>query len=156
MEVYVHTAGKEDPELVEVSTTALVRELVPVDANADALIWIEETEQPLDLGSTLESAGVRHRGHVHRGRCHKVDAKVRFNGVSKSHVFSPATIVDRVLKWATGEGGFDLTPAEAAKHTLALPGADHPLDPRVHIGSLVTAGTCEVVLDLMPKVRFEG
>ena len=156
MEIYVHTTGKEDPELVEVAPSALVSELVAGEATGDSLVWIEGAGEPLEPGSTLEAAGVEHRGHLHRGRCRKVDVKVRFNGESKPHDFSPATVVNHVLKWATGETGFDLTPTEAAKHALAVPGADHPLDPRVHIGSLVTAGTCEVVLDLMPKVRFEG
>ncbi len=156
MQVYVHTAGKEDPELVEVPPTALVRELVVVDANGEELVWLEEVDQPLDVQLTLEAAGIRHRGHVHRGRCRKVTVSVRFNADSKAHAFSPANTVDRVLRWATGEHGFDLPPAEAAKHTLAVPGADHPLDPRVHIGSLVTPGSCDVKVDLLPKVRFEG
>ena len=155
MEIYLHTAGKEDPELVEVSATARVGELVEGTDSAEGLIWLENSEEPLDLGATLESEGVSHRGHVHRGRCRKVGVMVRFNG-TKSHVFPPGTTIDRVLKWATGEHGFDLSPAETAKHALALPGADHLLDPRVHIGSLVTATSCEVVLDLVPKVRFEG
>jgi hypothetical protein len=155
MEIYVHSVGREDPELVEVSATDRVGELVEGEPGGENLVWLENAEEPLDPSATLEAARVSHRGNVHRGRCRKVETTVRFNG-SKSHAFSPATTVDRVLKWATGEHGFDLSPAEAAKHTLALPGADHPLDPRVHIGSLVAGGTCDVVLDLVPKVRFEG
>jgi hypothetical protein len=158
MEIYVHSAGREDPEIVEVAEATVVREIVSGSNSGDAaeFVWVEETEEPVDLALTLEQAGIKHRDHVHRGRCRRVDVKVRFNADTKAHDFTPAARMERVLKWATGKSGFDLTPAEAAKHTLAVPGADHPLDPRVHVGSLVTAPSCEVTLDLLPKARFEG
>ena len=158
MELYVHLAGKEDPELVDLPETTVVQELV-ASAEADAaqeLIWLEDADDPLEPSATLEAAGLKHRAHVHRGRCRRVDVNVRFNAVAKSREFSPASTAARVLKWATGKQGFDLTPAEAAKHTLAVPGADHALDPRVHMGSLVGPGSCEILLDLVPKARFEG
>ena len=157
MEIYVHSAEREDPEVVEVAEVALVGEIVSgAEGDVAELVWIEGADEPLDLSVTFEGAGIRDRDHVHRGRCRKVDVHVRFNAVTKTYDFSPATRVERVLNWATGKDGFDLTSAEAAKHTLAVPGADHPLDSRVHVGSLVGSGACEVLLDLLPKARFEG
>lgn len=158
MELYVHLAGKEDAELVDLPEKTVLRELL-VSAEADGseeLLWLEDADDPLEPSITLEAAGLKHRDHVHRGRCRRVDVKVRFNAVVKSREFSPASTASRVLKWATGKQGFDLTAAEAAKHALATPGADHALDPRVHIGSLVATGSCEILLDLVPKARFEG
>ena len=155
MEIYVHSAGREDPELLEVPQTALVRELVAATASME-FVWLQNANEPIDLDLTLEAAGVPNRGHVHRSACKRIDVSVRFNGAEKARDFAPSATVETVLKWATGEQGFDLSAAEAAKHTLAQPGADHPLDPRVHIGSLVSTGTCDLVLDLIPKVRFEG
>ncbi len=153
MELYVHSEGQEDPELV---VTATVAALVVVREGDDVeMIWIEDAEEPLELDITLEAAGVGHRHHVHRGRCRRVDVRVRYNG-DRSHDFPPSATVRRVFEWATGPKGFNLTPEEKAKHVLALPGADHALDRSVHIGSLVTRGSCDVVLDLAPKERFEG
>jgi len=155
MEIYVHSAGREDPELLEVPKTALVRELVAATGSSE-FVWLQDADEPIDLDLTLEAAGVPHRGHVHRSACKGIDVRVRFNGAEKTRDFAPAATVETVLKWATGEHGFVLSAAEAAKHTLAQPGADHPLDPRVHIGSLVGTEACDLVLDLIPKVRFEG
>jgi hypothetical protein len=155
MEIYVHSAGRKDPELLEVPQTALVRELVAATGSSE-FVWLQDADDPIDLDLTLEAAGVPNRGHVHRSACTRIDVRVRFNGAEKTRDFAPAATVETVLKWATGEHGFELSAAEAAKHTLAQPGADHPLDPRVHIGSLVGTGACDLVLDLIPKVRFEG
>lgn len=155
MELFLHTEGHEDPELNEIEATAVVRELL-VDTEPDGSIWIEETDEAAELDITLEQAGIRHRHHIHRGRCRRVEAVVRFNSQRLKHTFGPGTTIKTVYHWASGPAGFNLTPDQAAKHVLAVPGADHFLDSSVHIGSLVTAGSCEVVLDLLPRERFEG
>lgn len=156
MEIYIHTAGSEEPELIEIDDTVLVRELLAIgDGQGAELVMIEEVAEPIDLDITIGEAGIRHRHHVHRGRCRRIGVRVRYNG-DKSHEFHPATTIRRVFEWATGSHGFDLTPEQKAEHVLALPGADHFLDWEVRIGSLVTHGSCDVVLDLAPKSRFEG
>lgn len=154
MQIYAHTAGNEDPELIEVEDTVLVRELV-VGHEGD-MLWIEEQDEVLDLDTTLVAAGMQHRHHVHRGRCHRVDVRVRYGGEHRSEAFGPSATIGRVFRWVTEPEGFNLTAEERAKHVLALPGADHALDMSVHVGSLVDAGECAVVLDLIPKERFEG
>lgn len=157
MEIYVHGSEGEDPTLVEVEAGSRVRELAVVSEGEEAcLIFIEEGEEPLDLDITIEEAGIHHHRHVHRGHCRKVEVHVRYNGETHSRHFSPAATVARVFAWAVGPESFDLTPEQQAEHMLALPGADHGLDGGVHIGSVVTKGTCEVVLDLLPKGRFQG
>lgn len=156
MEIYVHTAGSEEPELIEIDGTARVRELLVIGQGQGAeLVMIEAVAEPIDLDITIEEAGIRHRDHVHRGRCRRVGVRVRYNG-DKSHEFHPVTTIRKVFEWATGSDGFNLTPEQKAEHVLAVPGADHFLDWEVRIGSLVTAGSCDVVLDLAPKSRFEG
>jgi hypothetical protein len=155
MELFVHSSGSEQPEIVEIEEVALVRDLI-VESEPDGGIWLEEVEDELDLDITLEVAGIRHHHHVHRGRCRCIDVKVRFNGVTHEHRYGPATTIETVHTWACGPEAFALSPVEAAKHVLAVPGADHALDTSVHIGSLVTHGACEVVLDLLPRSRFEG
>lgn len=155
MELFVHTAGREDPDLIEVEATTVVRELIAA-GEPDGNLWIEEADEPVRPDLTLEQAGIGHRQHVHRGRCHRVEVAVRFNSRRLEHSFAPATTIKKVYRWASGPDGFNLTPDQAAKHVLAVPGADHFLAGDVHLGSLVTPGTCEVVLDLLPRDRFEG
>jgi hypothetical protein len=133
----------------------LAGELLAVK-DGDEQLWIDEQEEAVDLDITLEAAGIRHRHHVHRGRCQKVDVDVRFNGERLSQNFHPTVTIRMVFDWAAGDDGFRLTPEQHAKHVLALPGANHFLDWNVRTGSLVTIGTCGVVLDLLPRERFEG
>lgn len=150
LDVFVHSEEQEDPALVQIEATALVGTLIKEPGER---IWIEQREVELDI--TLEAAGIRNRHHVHCGRCEFVQVKVRFNG-ERSHDFRQITTIRTVFDWATGPGAFNLTPEQKAKHVLARPGADHFLDWGVHVGSLVGVGSCEVVLDLLPKERFAG
>ncbi|PZS37530.1 MAG: hypothetical protein DLM62_18700 [Pseudonocardiales bacterium] len=154
MELFTHTPGSEHPEIIEIEATALVRELL-VEATLDGHIWIEEVNEEIDLDITLEAAGIRHHHHVHRGHCHRVEIVVRFNG-DHEHIYGPATTIRTVEKWAFGPKVADLSPEQAAKHVLAVPGADRFPEGGVHVGSLVTPGSCKVVLDLLPRSRFEG
>jgi len=157
MQIYVHSTHQEDPELIEVEAAATIREIVTIRPEVEAEgVWIVDQDDELDLQITFEAAGIGHRHHVHRGRCRKVDARVRYGGDIRGREFAPSATVGRIFDWATGEDGFDLAPDQRAKHVLALPNADHFLAKSVHIGSLVTAESCEVVLDLDAKVRFEG
>lgn len=155
MEVFVHSSGNEQPEVVEIEEVALIRTLI-VESEPDSGIWLEEIDEEIDLDITIEVAGIRHHHHVHRGHCRRVKVTVRFNGVSHEHEYGPATTIKTVRTWACGPHAFKLSPVEAAKHVLAIPGADHFLDDGVHIGSVTTEGTCVVTLDLLPRSRFEG
>jgi hypothetical protein len=154
MELYVHSAGSEDPELVEVGASALVRELVV--SEEDGHVWIEEAEEELDLDITLEAAGIRHKHHIHRGRCHRIEVRVRYGGEDHEKSFSPAATIKRVFDWAAGEHAFKLSKEQRAKHVLAIPGADHFLAWTVQVGSVAEQDTCSVVLELAPRERFEG
>jgi hypothetical protein len=154
MELFAHAQGNEHPELVEIEATVLIRELL-AGQDPDGRVWIEEVDEEISLDITLEQAGIRHHHHVHRGRCHRVEVIIRFNG-SHEHNYGPATTIKTVEKWAFGPDVADFSPEQAAKHVLAVPGADHFLEGGVHVGSLVTPGSCKVVLDLLPRSRFEG
>jgi hypothetical protein len=155
LELFLHAAGREDPELIEVEATAVVRELL-AGTDPEGVIWIEEINEPVGLDITLEQATIGHRHHVHRGRCRQVEVAVRFNTSRVERSFSPGTTIKTVYRWASGPDGFKLTPEQAAKHVLAVPGADHFLGNSVHIGSLVPTDSCKVDLDLLPRDRFAG
>jgi hypothetical protein len=154
MEIFVHTASREDPELHTIESDSPVRSLQ--GAEPDALIWLGDADEPVDLGLTLAQAGIGHNAHLHRGRCRRVDVTVRFNASAFEADFGPGAPVRRVYEWASGPDGANLSPEQAAKHVLAVPGADHFLADSVHIGSLVASGSCGITLDLLPKERFEG
>ena len=154
MELFAHAAGNEHPEVIEIQATALVRELL-AEQDPDGRVWIEEADEEVSLDITLEQAGIRHHRHVHRGRCHRVEVIVRFNG-DHDRSYGPATTIKTVEKWAFGPDVGKFSPEQAAKHVLAVPGADHFLEGGVHVGSLVTPGSCRVVLDLLPRSRFAG
>jgi len=154
MELFAHTPGKEHPEIIEIEATALVRDVLAGE-DPGGHVWIEEVDEEVDLDITLEDAGIRHHHHVHRGRCHRIEVVVRFNG-DHEHTYGPATTIKTVEKWAFGPKVADFSPEQAAKHVLAVPGADHFLDGGVHVGSLVIPGSCKVILDLLPRSRFEG
>jgi hypothetical protein len=157
MEIFVHHADSEQPELVEVETTALVRTLlIDADADADGHVWIEDTDEEVDLDVTFEAAGIGRHQHLHRGRCRHVEVLARFNGLDFEHHFVPAARIKRVQRWAFGPKGAALSPEQAAEHVLAQPGADHALDGTVHLGSLVTDDSCRVTLDVVPRARFAG
>lgn len=154
MELFVHTAGSENPDVVEVEESVLVRELLA--GEADDRVWVEGIDEEVSLDVTLAEAGIRRRHHVHRGRCPRVEVVIRFNGESFSSTFGPGTTIKIVERWAFGDTAAGLSRDQAAKHVLAVPGADHFLAATVHVGSLVTTGSCQVTLDLVPRDRFEG
>lgn len=154
IELFVHSPGAEDPALVTIGVTERVRVLLAEDEPA-GMVWIEEVDEELDLDLTFEEAGIRHRHNVHRGHCPRVDVVVRFNG-EFTRDFGPGTTIKTVYHWVSGPNGANLSPEQAAKHVLAVPGADHFLADTVHIGSLVLPGSCAVTLDLLPRERFEG
>jgi hypothetical protein len=154
MELFLHTSDSEDPEIIEIEAIASVRSLL-VDDDPDGGVWIEEVDEEIDLDLTLEVAGIHHRRHVHRGRCRHVKVIVRWNG-HHEHSFGPSRTIKTVEKWAFGPEVANFSKEQAAKHVLAVPGADHFLDPGVHIGSLTNPGECSVTLDLLPRSRFEG
>jgi hypothetical protein len=155
MELFVHNAGYEQPEIVEIDASAFVQELL-VGVGPDERVWVEETDEEVDLTVTLEVAEIRHHHHVHRGHCGQVEVIVRFNGSDYERPFTPARTIRAVEEWAFGKKAANFSPEQAAKHVLAVPGADHFLEPGVHVGSLVTAGSCRIILDLLPRKRFEG
>ena len=138
IELFVHRAGAEDPQLVRISATATVRQLIEHHeaSPGEDSIWVEERDDPLDLDARLEHVGLGHRRHAHLGRCRTLTVVVRFNGTTKTREFLAVATKGRVFAWATGPQGFALSAAQRPKHALAVRGADHFLDPDVHVGSL--------------------
>ena len=52
MELFVHTQGKEHPDILEVEETAVIRTLLAGEKD-DGHVWVEEAEGELGLEVTL-------------------------------------------------------------------------------------------------------
>ena len=158
LEIYLHVAGCEDPQLVTVASEGRVADLLALADSVDTntKLWLQDTTDPLDAENSLAEAGIGHRDHVHLGCCDAVKMQVRYHTKAIVREFSPGARIRAVFAWATGPKGFELAGTQTAKHGLMVPGSDHILDPAVHVGSLASSTRCAVDLDLVPKERFEG
>ncbi len=155
MELFLHNYSSEKPVIREVEATSRVRELV-IDSDPDEKVWIEEVDDDLDLDLTIEEAGIRDHNHIHIGRCHHVEVKVRYNSDEFIHEFGPGTKIKTVYHWASGPNAANLSTEQIAKHGLVVPGSDYFLSSDIHVGSLIDQDTCSVCLDLVPLDRFAG
>ncbi len=155
VELFKHVPGSEDPVIVEVEETIRVRELIETD-DGEGHIWLEDVDEEIDLDLTLVEADIGHHRHIHHGRCITVSVTVRFNGEKFHRDFAPSATIKRVRAWAVGPEAANLSKDQVVAHVLAEPGADHFLADAVHLGSLVGAEKCEVMLDLLPRDRYAG
>lgn len=155
MELFVHRADAEHPELAEVQGTVLVRTLLAVP-DAEHEVWMEDVDEEIDLDVTFDQAGIGPHHHVHVGPRRRVEVTVRFNGDNFHHRFGPAKTIRAVSRWVFGPRGANLSPEQQTAHVLAVPGADHFLEDGVHVGSLIPAGARDLTLDLLPRARFAG
>ena len=163
IEVFLQGEGVKEIILVHVPKDGKVRELldaakehgVHLGGDGDpSAIYIEDGEETVDPNASLEEAGIRHRGHVHVHRCHRIEVSVNFNARTETKVFPPSATVGRVKKWAVK--AFDMSEKDAAEHVLQITGSKVRPDEDIHIGTLVTHPACRVSFDLVPKVRVEG
>lgn len=158
IEVYIHTEGSTELELIPVNREGRVGDLLETDdpAVSDESIWLAEQDEPLDIEVSLADAGITHRCHIHRGCCTSVKARMHYNGLELDQSFSPATSIAQVYCWAAGQDGFKLPSEEIPRHALVVRGTSEFIDTEVHIGSLANSPRCDVDFDLVPKKRFEG
>ncbi len=159
IEVYVHGEGSREPKLVKVSEDATLQEVATaagyhLERVEDLFIGRQDEDEPCHPGDPLHKAGVGHRHHIHCHRCKRIHVAVQYNGAQKEHEFSPATRLDRVLRWATHE--FGLEGQDAADMALFLPGDKEPLDGDIHLGSLVSFPHCHVTFTLAVPVLVNG
>jgi hypothetical protein len=108
-----------------------------------------------DADEVLNDLSGRKAISVVAHRCKKVRATVTFDR-EISDEFSPSATVNKVLRWAVGKKGFGLDADQQAKANLILPGGKDPLPREAMIGQFVTAGTCNVGLELTLKDFTNG
>lgn len=164
IELFLQGEGIPDITLVRVPRDGTARDIIQAARahglsapdGAEALVLVEDGEEPLAPEVTLEAAGVGHRGRVHVHRCRQVAVTVNFNADQKTESFPPSTTVGRVKKWAVGKRGFDLQGVDATEHLLQVCSSTVRPDEDVHIGTLVQVPNCGLCFDLVAKQRVEG
>jgi hypothetical protein len=150
--IYIHRPRHDEPELIEISETLTVQELIEIHGQDGDSVWIEDGEEI--VSETVVVEVVKERGHIHIGRCREIAVVVRYGGDEKPYPFPPGTTIHSVFEWAAGEHGFGLPPAQRPAHGLFVPGSQTPLDSAQHVGAL--AHECGLILDLAPKHRAQG
>jgi hypothetical protein len=155
VEVFVHSRGK-DVELVEVQERTVVRELVEKVGVVDGEVWLEETDETVEIDVALIDAGITDRSNVHVGTCKKVTASVRYQTQTKGYEVPPATTLQSIFARATSDGeGFGLSEVDRAQYTLQVQGTNEQPDLSRHVGSFVD-DHCSVTFDLVLQDRFQG
>jgi hypothetical protein len=161
LEILVEGEGLADVEILLIAEGASAQEVVSgvaakgAFADAEAVLFVEDGDEPLDLATTVVDEAFRGRvHHVHRLR--RVTAVVSYKEQQIERQFSPSTRVQRVLDWAVGRGGFNIDPSIAPEMELALQGTEKALPKSAHIGRFAHHPHHELKLDLIRGVVPNG
>jgi hypothetical protein len=163
IELFLQGEGIADITLVRVPRDGTARDIIEAakshglaTPDGEALVLVEDAEEPLAPDARLEAAGIGHRGRVHVHRCRRVAVTVNFNADTQAEEFPPSATVGRVKKWAVGKKAFDLQGVDATEHVLQVCNSSTRPDEDVHIGTLVAVPGCGLCFDLVAKQRVEG
>lgn len=124
-------------------------------AAADALLFLEDGDAPLDetvaVGAVAGPAGAK----VHLHRCRRVEVAVTFADETVTRPFGPGATVASVKRWAA-QRTFGMTEEEAGEHLLQIVGTHDRPAPGTHIGALAGCPSCWIAFDLVPDERVNG
>lgn len=158
-DIFYQGEGIEALEHIEVDADLSFGDLLAMLAKkhglADAKLFFEDEEQPVDERERIAAKAGRAGIKVHIHRCREVKVTVNFKDKSVRDKVVPGTTVGKVKHWAAIKK-FGMTQDEASNHHLQLAGTTRQPDPGTHVGTLVTAGTCSVEFDLVPTPRVNG
>jgi hypothetical protein len=139
------------PDTTLADVLAAIRSKCSTDAAA--LLFLEDADEPIELGKLLRDVAGPNGLKVHLHRCRRIEVSVTFNG-TKERVFAPAITVARVKRWATD--AFHMSPEDAGEHVLQLAGTTERPSPGTHLGTLAAHPHCRVRFDLVPNERVNG
>lgn len=157
MQNFIHKAGTSEIALSEHEGVATIGEIAAKhDADGEALVFVNDNDEPADYDQTLDDAGVSATGHIYIARCRRVTATMNFKEESKPREFPPNVAMQAVFEWATGPKGYKLDATDKAEHMLVITGTETPVDEDTHLEAYVAGDVCTAEFDLVPKHRFEG
>ncbi len=159
---FLQFEGSRIVELIEMPTTATPEDVIDAavrlgfaeGGRGEALVFLEDREEPADRKKSLESQGGKHKGRVVVHRCRKIEVAVQFNAETAHRTFAPVATVEQVKRWFVREIG--MKPVDASEHVLQITGTTDRPDPDVHIGALASHATCSLKFTLVPRKRVEG
>jgi hypothetical protein len=160
IEILVEGEGLRDLETVHVPHGGTLREVVTIVASRggfsveEALIFIEDRDEPLDLTIVIDEEAHGRIHHVHRAR--QVEVAVSYQAGTHEKKFSPSATIQRVLDWAVGRHGFNIDPTIAPEMELALHGRSQALPKTAHIGRYVRHERHHLHLDMIRGVVPNG
>ena len=123
-------------------------------ANGEAAVFLEDQDEPLADGVTVESLAGKHGARLHIHRCRRVGFKVTYSGRVVERTFGPGRAIGAVKQWAAKELG--IHKEDAAELILQIAGTHEQPDADVHIGTLAACPACVIVFDLVPNPRIQG
>jgi len=121
----------------------------------DALIFLEDGEEPLDAAVTVGAIAGKVGAKLHLHRCRRVEVAVTFAGETVARHFPPGATVASVKHWAAEEK-FRMSKEDAGEHLLQIAGTHNRPAPGTHIGTLTSCPTCRVAFDLVADQRVNG
>lgn len=124
-------------------------------AAPDALLFLEDEDDPVDDGARVKDRATAKGLKVHVHRCRHVEVTVSFNGETAERRFPPSASIARVKRWAA-ERKFGMTDEEAGEHVLQLAGSHDRPAPGTHIGALTHGKVCGLAFDLVADERVNG
>ena len=158
--VFIQVHGQEgliEAELPEGATQEHLRDVLAkegVELDEQALIFIDEDDEPLERGRHEPLPKLKRGCRIHISKCRTIKVTVHYLEKTVEHTFAPGARVKKVKTWAVRE--FTLDHHDAAEHVLQLcnstdrPPTDTPLQ------ELTKAPACSVSFDLVPEKRVEG
>jgi hypothetical protein len=124
-------------------------------ATEDALLFVEDCDEPLDLAIIL-SHDERERKVHHVHRALKIEVAVYYQSRHVTRHFPPSARVQRVLDWAVGRDGFNIDPVIAPEMELAFQSTGTALPKNAHIGRYVRHPHHKLALDLIRGIVPNG
>lgn len=120
----------------------------------DVLVFVEGEGKPLDENALVKDYIIETGVKVHFHRCREVKVMVAYNAKTVEGLFSPATTVANVRRWAA-VSEFGMSEDEAGEHVLQIAGTHDRPSPDTHVGALGD-GTRSVAFDLVADERVQG
>jgi hypothetical protein len=109
IEILVEGEGLADIEIIRLPRGSAARAILAVVGlksgfpAEQAVLFVEDGEDPVDLAVLVEDMAKGRLHHVHRTR--KIEGRVFYQGRRIENRFSPSTRVQRVLDWTIGPKG---------------------------------------------------
>ena len=174
LEIFVHVAGAK-PKVVVAGLSDKLREVLTQaeiiqEGQDNILVFVGECEEalhepdnveygedehaPVDIDLTLEALELHRHLHVHCHPCRHVKVEVHMDGKAAGRLFSPATTIGCVTKWAHKRFGLDA--GAAAEFVLQFSKESKQPRSDQHLGDLIKAPECFACFDLVKELTPQG